>query len=66
MLQKMGRKYTMSQLPVTFDLSHCLGDRFMSNQSKLILDYVMQVNMDEYSPAIRELSGKILQLQKDM
>lgn len=34
MLHKIGRKYTMLQLPVTFDLSSCFKDEFMSEQSK--------------------------------
>ena len=60
-LKKMGREYSMTQLPVTFDLSSCIGDQFSSGQSKLVLDHLMQVNMDEYNPAIRELVGKYLQ-----
>ena len=51
----------MTKLPVTFDLSSCIGDQFSSGQSKLVLDHLMQVNMDEYGPAIRELVGKYLQ-----
>lgn len=54
-LEKMGKKYSEKQLPVMFDLSQCFNDQFKSDQSKLILDHIMQVNMDEYDPAIREL-----------
>ena len=59
-LKKMGRSYSMSQHPVIFDLSSCLQDQFKSQQSKLVLDHLMQVNMDEYSPVIRELVGNYL------
>ena len=55
MLQLMGRKYSVQQLPLTFDLSHCFSDQFKSERSKHILDHIMQVNMDEYAPAIRAL-----------
>ena len=59
-LKKMGRSYSMLELPVTFDLSICLQDQFQSQQSKLVLDHLMQVNMEEYSPAIREIVGNYL------
>ena len=54
-LKKMGREFSILQHPVTFDLSSCLQDQFRSPQSKLVLDHLMQVNMDEYGPAIREM-----------
>ena len=60
MLQKSGRKHSISQLPVTFDLSSCIKDGFECKESKLVLDHMMQVNMEEYSPAIRELVVKYL------
>ena len=59
-LKKMGRSYSMSQHPVIFDLSSCFQDQFKSQQSKLVLDHLMQVNMEEYSPVIRELVGNYL------
>lgn len=60
-LQDMSRTYSVLHLPVTFDLSSCAEDKFQSPQSKLVLDHLMQVNMDEYNPAIRELVGQYLQ-----
>ena len=59
-LKDIGRSYSTLQLPVTFDLSSCLQDQFKSQQSKMVLDHLMQVNMDEYNPAIRELCGEYL------
>ena len=60
-LKKIGREFTLSQLPVTFDLSSCVEDQFKSARSKLVLDHLMQVNLDEYGPAIRELVVKYLE-----
>ena len=48
MLQNIGMKYSMSQLPVTFDLSQCFIENCESVNSRRILDHIVQVNMDEY------------------
>ena len=64
-LKDMGRSYSTLQLPVTFDLSSSLQDQFKSQQSKMVLDHLMQVNMDEYNPAIRELCGEYLKSISD-
>lgn len=61
MLQKMGMKYSVSQLPVTFDLSQCFNENFESINSRRILDHIVQVNMDEYSPAVSEACTEYLE-----
>jgi len=59
-LQKIGIKYSVSQLPVTFDHSQCFIGNFESVNSR-ILDHIVQVNMDEYSPAISEACTEYLE-----
>ena len=51
----------VSQLPVTFDLSQCFIENFESIKSHCILDHIVQVNMDEYSPAVSEACTEYLE-----
>ena len=55
MLQEVGNQYSVQQLPVAFDLGQCFSEGFKSVKSKLFLDHIMQVNLEEYAPAVSGL-----------
>ena len=51
-LESLGVKHKMTRLPGVFNLTRCFAANFETVSSRHILDHIVQVNMEEYSPAI--------------
>ena len=54
-LERLGLTYSSVILPGQADLSSCVKDKFTSQVSKNILDFICQTKLDTYPPQVRQL-----------
>jgi protein-L-isoaspartate O-methyltransferase len=52
---RMGLTYSSMVLPGQVDLRSCVKDKFTSQVSKNILDFICQTKLDKYPPQVRQL-----------